>query len=445
MSAIRYLANRHPNPEVSVKRKYWRLAREMKEWSFWPAVALAERRFERAGLLAQDPGSECVLFELIEWLSRAQDNSRSNDGGVARDFSLIHGWASSYPETTGYIIPTMLDYAERTGRSDLRDRTRRMLDWLVGIQLPGGGFQGGKIDSRPISPVTFNTGQILLGLAAGEGRFGGYRESMRRAADWLVESQDVDGCWRQHLSPFASSGEKSYETHVAWGLFEADRIDPDRGYAKAAVANVRWALKSQRENGWFDRCCLDNSSKPLTHTIGYALRGVLEAYRFSGDKEFLDASRRTADGLRSALRTDGHLPGCLKPDWSAAARWACLTGTAQIACCWLLLYECTQEQRYLSAALKANEFLRRSVRVSGVPEMRGGVKGSLPISGGYGRYQYLSWAAKFLADSLMLEMDARRRMLVSRQRPDGEGFDGPVDLASTLPRVRGRGNAELSD
>jgi hypothetical protein len=375
----------------------------------WPAVALAERRYERAGLLANDPGSERVLSELIEWLARAQDNSRSRDGGVARDFSLIHGWASSYPETTGYIVPTMLDYAKRTGRSDLTNKVRRMLDWLVGIQLPDGGFQGGKIDSRPIAPVTFNTGQILFGLVAGEQCFGQYRAAMRRAADWLVSSQDADGCWRRHLSPFASPGEKSYDTHVAWALLEADRVDPGRGYADAALANVRWALKFQRDNGWFDRCCLGDASKPLTHTIGYALRGVVEAYRFSRDDIFLDAARRTADGALSALRDDGHLAGRLLPDWSAGAGWVCLTGTAQIACCWSLLFELTQDSRYARAASKANEFLRRSVRVEGPPEMRGAVKGSLPISGAYGRYQYLSWAGKFLADSLMLEMDLRGR------------------------------------
>ncbi len=140
----------------------------------------------------------------------------------------------------------------------------------------------------------------------------------------------------RHLSPFASSGEKSYETHVAWGLLEADRVDPGRGYAQAALANVRWALQSQRENGWFDRCCLDDASKPLTHTIGYALRGLVEAYRFSREEVFLDASRRTADGVLSALRDDGHLPGCLMPDWSAGVSWACLTGRPRLraaGCC----------------------------------------------------------------------------------------------------------------
>ena len=68
--------------------------------------------------------------------------------------------------------------------------------------------------------MTFNTGQILLGLAAGVAEFGDqYRESMEQAAQWLVDTQDPDGCWRKHSTPFAKAGEKAYETHVSWGLF----------------------------------------------------------------------------------------------------------------------------------------------------------------------------------------------------------------------------------
>lgn len=408
----------HPGTESedhdAVKRRYWRLADGIRDWIRWPATAIAERRHDRTGAPGLEPGAERVLPELIDWLCRAQDNSRSADGGVARDYSLVHGWASSYPETTGYIVPTFLHYADRTGDREILDRARRMVDWLTGIQLPSGAFQGGKVDSRPVVPVTFNTGQILMGLAAAEGRFGGYRDPMRRAADWLVQTQDDDGGWRAHPTPFAKAGEKAYETHVAWGLFEAARIDSGRGYSEAALANVRWALGLQRDNGWFERCCLDDEAKPLTHTIGYALRGVLEAYRFSGDSTFLDSARLTADGLLSALRHDGHLPGRLNPDWSAAATWACLTGNAQVAHCWLMLFEHTKDFRYASAALKANAFVRRTVRLDAAPEIRGAVRGSHPGTGAYGRYQYLNWGAKFLADSLMLEIDLRPALTGAR-------------------------------
>jgi len=390
----------------------------VRDWIRLPAAALAERHREQTEGNSRDPGADNVLPELIDWLCRAQDNSRSHDSGVARDYDLVHGWSSSYPETTGYIIPTLIDYGRRTGRTDLIERSRLMTDWLVAIQMPSGGFQGGKIDSDPVVAVTFNTGQILLGLAAAEARFGGYRDAMRRAADWLVDTQDGDGCWRRYATPFAKSGEKAYETHVAWGLLEAARVEPARGYAEAAIKNVRWALGLQRPNGWFDACCLSDNSRPLTHTIGYALRGVLEAYRFNHDPTFLAAARRTADGVLSALGPDGRLPGRLLPDWSSAANWICLTGSAQIAYCWLMLYDHTNDKRYAEAALKTNAFVRRTVRVDGPPETRGGVKGSLPMSGPYGRYQYLNWAAKFLADSLMLEIDLRPRLAAASPATD---------------------------
>jgi len=254
--------------------------------------------------------------------------------------------------------------------------------------------------------VSFNTGQILIGLASGVRELGDeYRPAMRSAADWLVRSQDPDGCWRNHASPFAGPGDKAYDTHVAWGLFEAARVDGNSRYADAAVANVRWALQHQHENGWFDNCCLDTPSRPLTHTLGYVLRGVVEAYRFTEAPDLLQACLKTADGLLAAIRLeDGFLPGRVFPDWRGAVDWACLTGTVQIAGCWLLLYGTTGDGRYRDAALVANRYVRRTMSVDGRPEIRGAVKGAFPVSGNYGRYEYLNWAAKFFIDSHLLEL-----------------------------------------
>ncbi len=372
-----------------------------------PAAAKAERRNDLLGLSFQDPGIERAIDEGVAWLGRAQDNSASADGGVARHYSLVTGWSSSYPETTGYIIPTMLEYAKLSGDNTARLRAKKMLDWLVCIQFRNGGFQGGTIGSTPVVPVTFNTGQILIGLACGVQELGQYHEAMCRSADWLVETQDPDGCWRRHPTPFAKPGEKSYETHVAWGLLEAARIEPNKLYAEAAMSNIRWALSWQHENGWFEKCCLDDPSQPLTHTIGYALRGIIEAYRFTKDASFLKAARKTADGLLMAVQDDGFLPGRLYPNWHGAVGWACLTGSVQIAHCWLMLYQDTGDVRYRDAAYLTNEYVRRTIKVDGPPETRGAVKGSFPVNGKYGSYEYLNWACKFFVDSNMLEKRVR--------------------------------------
>jgi hypothetical protein len=392
-------------PGRSLTRRVVRRVREYFRSRSLSAAAKEARDRDAAGVPTVDPGSERVIDAGLDWLCAAQDRSASHDGGVARDYSLIKGWSTSYPETTGYIVPTFLAHARGADAKGLRARARRMLDWLVGIQLPSGAFQGGKIDSQPATPVTFNTGQVLLGLTDGEVTFGAYGDAARRAADWLVRTQDADGCWRNYPTPFAAPGEKTYETHVAWGLLEAARLFPNRGYGEAGLANVHWALAKQRDNGWLDDCCLHDGTKPLTHTLGYALRGLLEGYRFGREPHVLAAAQRTADALLRALQPNGFLAGRFCADWSPAATWACLTGTTQIAHCWLMLFAETRNERYRHGADLANAYVRRTVYVDGPEETRGGLKGSFPIDGDYGRFQYLNWGPKFLIDSLVLQAE----------------------------------------
>ena len=207
-----------------------------------------------------------------------------------------------------------------------------MLDWLAATQFPEGGIVGGMIDSTPRVPVTFNTGQVLIGLAAGVRELGeSYREPMNRAATWLRDTLDADGCWRRYPTPFAAAGEKAYETHVSWGLFEAARIEPDLGYGEAGLRQVDWALGRQRPNGWFDNCCLEIDSAPLTHTIGYVLRGIIEAYRYAPSERLLESATRLANALADVQEPSGRLSGRYDAAWRPTVSWVCLTGVAQIA------------------------------------------------------------------------------------------------------------------
>lgn len=360
------------------------------------------------GLPSGDPGAERAISEAAAWLARAQDHSTYRDGGVARHYSLLNGWSPSYPETTGYIVPTMLRLADHLGDEVYRKRARRMLDWLSDIQFEDGGFQGGMIDSKPVVPVTFNTGQILIGLAAGVRVFKSYSDDMHAAARFLRDSLDDDGCWRRHPTPFAKPGEKAYETHVSWGLFEADRVAPGEGYGAAGLRQLAWALKKQQANGWVSDCCLEIPEAPLTHTLGYYLKGIVEAHRLTGNAVYLEAARRTAEGLLSAVRADGALPGRLRADWSPAVPWSCLTGNVQIADSWFYLTHHTGDDRFARAARAANAFVRRTLLLDEPAETRGGVAGSFPVNGDYGRFEYLNWAAKFMIDSQLTELEFSR-------------------------------------
>jgi rhamnogalacturonyl hydrolase YesR len=361
------------------------------------------RRLDRQGLPEFDPGPQRAITEGLSWLCYAQDKSATRDGGVARHFSLLDGWGSSYPETTGYIAETFLSHGAETANTDLINRALRMLDWLVSIQFPEGCFQGGMVDELPKLPAVFDTGQILTGLAAGTRSQERFRAPMIGAADWLVKIQSAEGGW-EHDTPFAAAGAKVYETHVAIGLFRAAVFEPTRGYLEAAKAQVDWALGHQTDNGWLANCCLTDQTVPLTHTIGYALRGILEAYLATREVKYRDAACLTADGLLGAMSAEGKLPGRLTEHWLPASEWVCLTGTAQIAECLWLLFEFTGNDDYKRGAQRANSYVRRTIDIAGPPETHGGVKGSFPVDGWYGKWQYLNWACKFMIDANRAEL-----------------------------------------
>src|SRR5688572_25356689 len=186
------------------------------------------------------------LRAAIDWLCRAQD--AFGGGGVARSYSLAYngffgkrGWAPPYPETTGYIIPTMFDYARASGRGDLFDRAVRMADWECEVQMPSGAVQGGTVNEPP-SPAVFNTGQVIFGWVRAFKETGTerYLQAARKAGDFLLACQDTDGAWRKHLSKFASETMPfyTYNARTAWALLQLAEATGDRAYRDAAVRNI---------------------------------------------------------------------------------------------------------------------------------------------------------------------------------------------------------------
>jgi len=196
----------------------------------------------------------------------------------------------------------------------------------------------------------------------------------------------------------------TYNTRTAWSLCRTYEVTGRPEYREAALRNVRWALTQQTSTGWLELNCLSDRARPLTHTIAYAIRGILEVGASSEDESFVQAARRAADALLVVQRSDGSLAGRYSEHWSPEVSWSCLTGNVQTGIIWGRLYQVCGGERYLDAARKTNRYVTSRVNLSSSePGIRGGVSGSWPIWGEYGKFQYLSWAAKFLVDSLMLE------------------------------------------
>lgn len=77
------------------------------------------------GLSASEISEKDHLHAAAAWLARAQD--AGTEPGFAGRYRLSSGWSSSYPETAGYIVPTLLALANETGQTHWEDRAARAI------------------------------------------------------------------------------------------------------------------------------------------------------------------------------------------------------------------------------------------------------------------------------------------------------------------------------
>lgn len=345
------------------------------------------------------------LDAAISWLKHAQDVT--SNGGVAQTYLVkSRRWAPSYPETTGYIIPTFYRYATLTGDDDARQRARRMADWEIDIQHPTGGVLAGALGDSD-QPTVFNTGQVIFGWvrAYEEEQDERYRTAAVKAADWLIGIMDDDGCWRKFGSPMTGKQINTYNTRSAWSLARVFNITGEKRYLEAAVRNAEWAMTQRNEAGWLAQNCLQDNSQPFTHTIAYAMRGLLEVGAAAEREDLIQAARVIGDAMIAALPANGFLPGRFNPQWQPTVKWSCLTGDCQLGINWGRLYQVTGEEKYKDATSRVLGFVKRTQKLEGEDCERGAIKGSHPVDGGYHPWQYPNWAPKFFADALMIDME----------------------------------------
>jgi hypothetical protein len=346
---------------------------------------------------------ELHLLEGLEWLKRAQDAGTNR--GVSYGVDFGGAFLESYPETTGYIIPTLLKLADYYNDGSLLQRALEMGDWESAVQMDNGAVMGGRLNSNP-TPAVFNTGMVLLGWSALVKRTGNLKceNSLRRACNWLLSVQESDGDWRRGNSLYANAHSTVYNVKAAWGLCEAGSVADIPAAVDGAVRNAEFCLSKQSPNGWFSDCCLTDGSQPLLHTIAYSMQGLVGIGTIVHRADFIEAAIRTADSLVGLMDKDGFIPGRIGPDFKGTVDWCCLTGTAQTAIVWGRLFQLTGNAAYKNAMHCANAYLMRHHDIENSDTcLRGGVPGSWPVWGDYGRLMILNWATNFFVESLLLQ------------------------------------------
>lgn len=373
----------------------------------------AVRQLDISGV---DPSPEYTadcLRRVTYWFLEHQ--KRQPDNGVTSAIAFRNGkpvlWGS-YPEVTGYIIPSLFDYARDFDDTAVFDAAVLATEFELSMQDGEGWFPGGYVGNLT-GPSCFNSGQIIFGLLRAHEETGreDFLQSAVRAADWLCAMQNPDGAWRKYN--YADIA-RTYDSTLAWALLEMHRVTGTEAYAEHARKSLDWVLSNQAPNGWFHNCdnSVDRNETPLTHTIGYTGEGLLRCYLLCGDERLLESARRLCLQLLHAFELLGKpLPGRLDSEFRGAVGSTCLTGNAQISICWQLLYSILGDTRYLNAALKMNDFLKTMQYVHDDPVISGSLPSSWPEDGDYFPNHINSWGPKYYADALLLEHANKLKLL----------------------------------
>ena len=346
------------------------------------------------------------IIAAVDWLKRAQDSTGNN--GVAGRYLLDRGWTESYPETSGYIIPTLVDVGERFDDPDCHTRCKRIADFLYSVQMDGGGFPGGEYNKAyKLQPSVFNTGQIIIGLLSWYATSGetAALDSASKAARWLIEVQEEDGSWERFTYGTIKT---SYHSRVAWPLIMYGKLVEDKDSLRAAARFIEWTLNhTNPDTGWVSRMDFRDeyhkAERSNTHTLAYTYRGMLEYAMITDRQEVIDLVNIAAENMIAKFERNDYLSGILDSKWNNVADFVCLTANCQLAIILLKLYQLNNNERFLKSARRLLGFVKSChILRSSNGGIKGGVSGSVPIWGGYIRLGYPNWAAKFLIDALML-------------------------------------------
>ena len=103
-----------------------------------------------------------LISNSINWLLTCQKNSK--DRGICTGFDLKnHELTNSFPETTGYIIPTLVEFSKIDKEASIYNVSVEMGEWIIDLIQEDGGLGEPHGFFKPY-PRIFTTAQAILGL-----------------------------------------------------------------------------------------------------------------------------------------------------------------------------------------------------------------------------------------------------------------------------------------
>jgi hypothetical protein len=331
----------------------------------------------------------------LGWLIRSIDATGRK--GSSHIFSRwrypISGWHLGYPETTGYIIETLLDYHPYFPELHLETYALECGDWLLTQQLSDGSFPALLAESQ--TPSFFNSGMIAFGLLRlQERKYDQIREdALANLAIW-TDKQLHDP------KQFAGSS-ASYYSRAIWGFTLLARHLKDKILEQKLKDSAYHLSKKIKDNGAVLEWGFDAKDPAFTHTIAYTWRGFLELSHLWQLDEWTEKCKIFLQKLESEVIKSPFLAGDYNTVWQGKYHYRCVTGQAQCSLIAFRMFDLTKEIRYYELGKRLLMAIIADQKEGKTdPQLKGAIPGSVPLWGPYMRGKFPNWAVKFYLDGL---------------------------------------------
>ena len=258
---------------------------------------------------------------MIDWL--VQTPVRNVDASKKSYGSFSHGVhdetghsQGQYTEITGYGVSILSHLYRWHASQKYLKAAKEAAQFLLGIQHESGAYPHCPDPERGCSSgelFTFDTSMCTMGImdlyAVEQDQ--AYLDSAQRAGQWLIAMQREDGAFKAKYMP--DSGHTNTGNffgdgsciHVknAMALFKLAEPTGDESFDRAGRMVCDYVLKLQAPNGLF--WAMPSKNFVFTHAHCYACEGFYSAYAYTGEQRYLDAALKGIDWLKKVQNPDG--------------------------------------------------------------------------------------------------------------------------------------------
>lgn len=354
---------------------------------------------KKVNLVERLGGKKVINEHIVSCLSWLKESfSINNNLGSCMYQSISGRWSGPYPETTGYILPTLLNASKHLKDKELFNLAVSQVEYFSKLQQPSGAFlskpQSGDIFFFDVSQITL--GLVLLAKHMKSDRCD---EMILKSYNWMIQQINDSGAIVKHN--YHKDYSPSYYSRSVWSLLETERYlsIPYSNITYKAYENI---LTLWKNNYSFDKCSFHGKPRALTHNIAYSLRGLWESSQLLNDEV---VQHKLFDAIlfinQNLLLKEGKLYGAYDSSWQADKSFICSAGNAQVAVLFLKVAGNSRPVKPLgsiplliSPLMRSHRFYEKWTGIKAVPA-------SIPIWGKYQRFRFTNWTQKFYLDALL--------------------------------------------